>query len=169
VPKSTISMASMASMASCLRAATVGTVLTGVLAGAGAANVPVASAATVACTRPGRPGPGYNATISNRQNGDMVCIGVGEKLLVSLSAPPKISLWWRHIHVSPPGVLTLAPLNMLVATGVTATAYRAARPGTAELSSQRLACVPPPRGTVRCGAPLRWEVTVVVVGRRPSS
>jgi hypothetical protein len=154
---------------SCLRAAMVGTVLVGALAGAGLANVPLASAATVVCARPGGPGPGYNASISNGQNGETVCLRVGEKLLVSLTAPAKVSLWWRHIHVSPPGVLTPARLNMLLARGVTAAAYMAARPGTVDLSSQRLACSPPPRGTIKCGAPLRWEVKVVVVGRRPSS
>jgi hypothetical protein len=107
------------------------------------------------------PGPGDNAWIGNEQNGKKICVRVGEKLLVTLSAPPSSGLDWERIRVSPPGVLTAGPPTLMLARGVTAANFLAAHPGVAHLSSQRMVCSPP-KSQVACGAKVSWKATVVV-------
>jgi hypothetical protein len=156
---------------SIMRTAILRVVLAGVLAGAVAGPVPVAAAApaplavTTTCAPLGAAGPGYNASIGNRQNGQRVCIEVSEKLRVSLSAPSAVLLRWAPIHVSPVGILTATPSNVVTVLGVTATTFVAVREGTAVLTSHRRACLPPPKSSLDCGPALRWKVMVVVVDR----
>ena len=58
----------------------------GVVGIVNAPNVPLTDVVP-SCTVPHHPGPGYNASITNQQDGQRICIGVGEKLLVFLTAP----------------------------------------------------------------------------------
>jgi hypothetical protein len=119
------------------------------------------------CAYQGRPGPGYSLSIGNTTNGKTVCVAVGEKLLVSLSAPSSPGLKWSHIQVAPAGVLstaavTAAPVTAVPSDGVTAALFLAVHRGVVELTSQRHLCPPPANGTASCDAMLSWRATVVV-------
>jgi hypothetical protein len=107
-------------------------------------------------------GPGYNVSIGNAQNGKKVCITVGERLLVFLSVPPPSALKWHTVQVAPLGILTTAPLTLMVSQNVTATNFKAVHTGLAHLSSERMACSPPPKSEVACGAMVSWKATVLV-------
>jgi len=120
--------------------------------------------APASCAPMGRPGPGYNASIGNPQNGKRVCITVGEKLLVLLSAPPTGGSDWQRIEVSPSGILMVTPLRLMLSRNLTATDFMAARQGVVQLSSQRPACSRPPKSQTMCGAVVSWEAIVVVRG-----
>ncbi|HTT92889.1 MAG TPA: hypothetical protein VMF65_25265 [Acidimicrobiales bacterium] len=117
-----------------------------------------------ACVYPHGAGPGYNASIGNQENGKTVCLALGEKLLVSLSAPTAKSPKWSHIQVSPSGVLTTAPLTLMLSPGMTATNFLASHPGAVDLTSQRHVCPPSTNGTVSCDVMVAWRATVVVRG-----
>lgn len=138
------------------------------VAGAGA----TASAGTLplgpssGCTSAHNPGPGYNASIGTAQNGKSVCVGVGEKLLVFLSAPPNTELGWSRIAVTPAGILASAPFTLMVSRNVTAENFLAKRQGTVDLTSERSACAVPRGSQVFCGSVLRWEAKVVVLAER---
>jgi hypothetical protein len=151
-------------------AAGAGVVITGALVagalfltGAPASSAP-GPALPVACTLPHGPGPGYNASIGNQQNGGTICVTVGEKLLVLLSAPPGNGFAWRHIVPSPSGILFPAPLTITVPRGATATDFFAKRQGVVKLASQRAACRAAPTGSLSCGALVSWQVTLIVSG-----
>lgn len=159
-----------------MRAHTVKTIRRGALAGALAAFAtaaglvsgvagasPVVPGRPLSCAALGGSGPGYNAAIGNAQNGKKVCITEGEKLLVFLSVPATDASKWQGIRVSPAGLLTVAPLTLMLPRGVTAQNFRATHLGTAHLSSQRMACSPPPGSQVACGALVAWKATVVVL------
>jgi hypothetical protein len=139
-------------------------------AGTARASPPLAGAVTVnrvtACNSVHDPGPGYNASIGTAQNGETVCITVGEKLLVFLAAPAATTLGWAPIRVAPQGILTAAPLSLMLSRNVTAENFFARRQGLVELSSQRPACNVPPRSQVFCGAVLRWDARVEVLAKR---
>jgi hypothetical protein len=138
------------------------------VAGVSGAGMGVAGAQPVLPVRPGvcsptpGAGPGYNVSIGNAQNGKQVCITVGEKLLVFLSVSPTSALKWHPVQVSPPGVLTIAPLTLMLSKNVTATNFKATHTGLAHLSSERMACSPPPKSQVACGAMVSWRATVLV-------
>jgi hypothetical protein len=135
---------------------------------AGDVGMCVAGAQPVLPVRPGLcsltpgAGPGYNVSIGNAQNGKEVCITVGEKLLVFLSVSPTSALKWHPVQVSPPGVLTIAPLTLMLSRNVTAANFKATHTGLAHLSSERTACSPPPKSEVACGAMVSWRATVLV-------
>ncbi|MGH9106014.1 MAG: hypothetical protein ACRDZX_09285 [Acidimicrobiales bacterium] len=161
----------MPKVTSTTKAALAGVVLTGALASTAFTGIAGAGAITPVhihrrCSVPAKPGPGYNASIGNGQNGAIICLLQGEKLLVRLAAPAGTARRWHHVHVSPPGVLTRAPFTMPVPPNVMAQNFLAARPGTARLSSQRPACAPPRRGEMSCGAIASWSATVLVVRAR---
>ena len=143
-----------------------GAVLGGaVLGGAGmgvAGAQPLVPVRLGACSPTPGAGPGYSVSIGNAQNGKQVCITVGEKLLVFLSVSPTSALKWHPVRVSPPGVLTIAPLTLMVSRNVTATNFEATHTGLAHLSSERMACSPPPKSQVACGAMVSWRATVLV-------
>jgi hypothetical protein len=113
------------------------------------------------CSPTERAGPGYNVSIGNAQNGKEVCITVGERLLVVLSVSPS-AVKWHPVQVSPPGVLTTASLTLMLSQGVTATNFKATHTGLAHLSSERMACSPPPKSQVACGALVVWKAAVLV-------
>lgn len=114
------------------------------------------------CVYPHGAGPGYNASIGNQEDGKTVCLTLGEKLLVSLSAPASKGLSWSRIQVSPPGVLADAPLTLMLPKGVTAANLLAAHPGTVDLTSARHVCPPATNGSATCEAMISWRATVVV-------
>ena len=87
---------------------------------------------------------------------------VGERLLVFLSVSPARSLKWHPVQASPQGVLTIAPLTMMVSQKVTATNFKARNTGVVHLSSERMACSPPAKSEVACGAMVSWKTTVLV-------
>ena len=126
----------------------------------GGASEPSARAAT--CIVPGGPGPGYNASIGTRQNGKTICVTIGEKLLVLLSAPLPNAAPWSSVHPSKAGIVKTAPLTLMLSRGTTATNFEAIRAGTIELSSQRAACSPPASGSGSCNTIVLWRVTLVV-------
>jgi hypothetical protein len=153
------------------RMALVGIALAAALGTSGLENAPTVppTAVTRPCTVPHHPGPGYNASITNQQNGDRVCIGVGEKLLVFLSAPSPKAPPWRPVTAAPPGILRVAPLTLLLTRGVTGTNFLAVRPGVVEVTSERPVCGPPPPGGATCDAIVLWRATVVVQGQFKTS
>ena len=120
-----------------------------------------ADLATPSCIVPHGAGPGYNASIGNAQNGKTVCIAVGEKLLVVLSAGSPNGSPWRAVHVSRPGVLKVAPLTLMLSRGLTATNFQGVRPGTVRLTSERSPCTPTSLA-VHCNVVEMWQATVVV-------
>jgi hypothetical protein len=114
------------------------------------------------CLSPTGRGPGYNASITNKQDGRTVCITVGEKLLVFLTAPSRHAAGWGAVHVSKPGILKIAPLTLMLPRGVTAVNFLAVHTGVVELMSQRPACTPATPIAATCDAIMLWRVTVVV-------
>jgi hypothetical protein len=143
------------------------TVIGAEAASAGQPIVPVQPIAPVQpkfplCVYPSGAGPGYNASIGNQDNGKTVCIRIGEKLLVSLSAPTATGVQWAHVQVSPAGVLTAAPLTLMLSRGMTAANFLAVRNGVVKLSSQRHVCPPAANGGASCDAMLGWRATVIV-------
>ena len=71
------------------RAVAVGAVLAGTFSLATASNASAAEARPIvlACKVPAGAWPGHYGSIGNQQNGETVCVVLGGKLLVSLSAP----------------------------------------------------------------------------------
>jgi hypothetical protein len=119
---------------------------------------------SVGCVVPARAWPGHYGLIGDRQNGDTICLVLGGKLLVSLSAPVGAGAEWQRIVASPAGFLTLAPMPLPLRRGVTAAGFLAQRPGVVKLSSDRRACPSAGAGAGICKALVSWEVTVVVHG-----
>jgi hypothetical protein len=144
--------------------------LASTLAGVGFTSPVRAGAVTInpvtACNPIRGTGPGYHASVGTAQNGETVCLTVGEKLLVFLAAPTTTSLGWTPIRVAPPGVLSAAPLALKLTRNVTAENFVGTREGFVKLSSQRPACNVPRGSQVFCGAVLRWEAKVQVVAKR---
>jgi hypothetical protein len=141
--------------------------VTAALFGGSAGAAPAAASVVTpkpvpACSAVQGPGPGYNASVGTAQDGKTVCITVGEKLVVFLSAPVTTGLAWAPIEVAPKGVLTPAPLTLMLPRNVRAENFLATRPGRVELSSDRPACSVPRGSQVSCGAILLWEVKVAV-------
>ncbi|GEM_PF-3795152 len=128
-----------------------------------AAPAPAASAAH--CTRLPHASTEAGFVLANRQDGQVVCLSVGQRLLVLLRAPVG-AVPWGPVHVSRPGTLRALPLTLMLARGVTGANFQAARAGVAELSSLRPACPPVAPGAARCDLVLAWRATVVV--RAPS-
>ena len=114
------------------------------------------------CLSPTGRGPGYNASVTNKQNGKTFCITVGEKLLVFLTAPSRSEASWGAVHVSKPGILKVAPLTLMLVRGVTAVNFLAVHQGVVELTSERPACTPATPIAAICDAIMLWRVTVVV-------
>ena len=144
--------------------------LTVIIAGAGAMSQPTAAAFTgnpvPACAAVRDPGPGYSGSIGTAQNGETLCITVGEKLLVYLSVPAPTALGWAPITVFPQGVLVPAPLALMLSRNVRAENFLANRRGVVKLTSHRPTCSVPERSQPLCGAVQRWAVTVTVVYSR---
>ena len=145
------------------RSAAIGVATAGLVASAGGGTVFAAQPRPLpGCAAVQGAGPGYNVSIGTRQDGDTVCITVGEKLLVVLAAPSPAASKWRSVHVSPTGILTPAPLTLALARGVTAANFLAAQRGDVALTSRRTACAPASQGPATCGAVVVWRVEVVV-------
>ena len=122
----------------------------------------VPNASTPSCLVPHGSGPGYNASIGNQQNGKSVCITIGERLLVVLSAGAPNAAPWRGIHVSKTTVLQIAPLTLMFSRGTTGMNFKAVHLGTVQLTAQRPACAPVPSGAATCDAIQLWRATVIV-------
>ena len=117
------------------------------------------------CMVPHGAGPGYNASIGNKQNGKTVCVTVGEKLLVILSVGSPNGDPWHPLHLSKQGVLKLAPLTLMLSRGLTPTNFEAARPGVVRLSSERSPCGQKATGVATCDVIEVWQATVIVRSR----
>ena len=148
------------------RAAAVGAVLVGSysLATAGGASTAEARPIVLGCMVPAGAWPGHYGSIGNQQNGEAVCVVLGGKLLVSLSAPAGPGIAWRNIVVSPAGILTPAPMPNPVRPGVTGAGFLAKREGIVRISSYRRGCPATGAATASCDALISWKVTVVVRG-----
>jgi hypothetical protein len=147
------------------RAVAAGAVLAGSLWPSTAGDVAAAETTPVAlpCLVPTPASPGHYGSIGNRQNGQMICLLIGGKLLVSLSAPAASSLAWQRVVVAPSGILAKTPMPGPARAGVTGSAYLATRQGIVKLSSERRVCAPA-SGSATCDAMLAWKVTVIVRG-----
>jgi hypothetical protein len=148
------------------RAAVVGAVLAGGFSLATVSNATAAGPGpiSVGCIVPAGAWLGHYGSIGNQQNGQTICLVLGGKLLVSLSAPAGAGPEWQSVAVSPAGVLTAAPMPVPLRRGVTAAGFLAKRPGTVKLSSDRRACPSAGAGSGSCDALVSWKVTVVVRG-----
>jgi hypothetical protein len=152
-----------------IRVAVLGTLCAAAVALGGASSAsaampiaPVMPNGPAHCTSTGGAGPGYNASIGNRQNGATVCIVVGEKLLVLLSVSPTSGSSWGHVQASPSGILTSAPLTLMLSQGLTGTNFLATSPGVVELTAHRHACSASQSGSASCSSLLSWKSIVVV-------
>lgn len=134
-----------------------------VAGGTAGAAAPSPRIATITCTVPTGPGPGYDASIGLKQNGKTFCLKVGQKLLVFLRAPKPYTSLWHAIHVSPSGILGPAPMTLMLVRGVTASNFRALKPGLVTLSSWRAACPPPKPGAAACMAIEAWRARALVI------
>jgi len=148
------------------RAVAVGALVAGTLslATVGSASAAEARPIVVGCMVPAGAWPGHYGSIGNQQDGETVCVVVGGKLLVTLSAPAGASTAWRNIVVSPAGILTPATMPSSVRPGVTGAGYLAKREGIVRISSYRRACPAAGAGSASCDALVSWKVTVVVRG-----
>ena len=105
-------------------------------------------------------------TLTNADNGRLVCVRRGTAVLVYLRGTQASR--WSVIHASSGVLRPHANGHGLVPLGVTGASFVAARPGTASITSTRMACpTPPPNsgsqsGTVECGAILGFRVSVRV-------
>jgi hypothetical protein len=105
-------------------------------------------------------------TLTNADNGRSVCVRRGTAVLVYLRGTQASR--WSVIHASSSVLRPRANGHGLLALGVTGASFLAARPGTASITSARMACpTPPPNsgsqsGTVECGAILGFRVSVRV-------
>jgi hypothetical protein len=133
--------------------------LTGVAPNSGGATTQ--QSGSPRCLVPDGSGPGFDASIGNLQNGRTVCLQVGERLLVRLTAPSNSSPW-QPIRSSTSNVLRTVPLTILLTRGTIGAAFKAAAPGTVRLESQRQVCSPATSGRPTCDAVQLWEVTLVV-------
>jgi hypothetical protein len=144
-------------------------VLGAIFAGAGSMSPAMAATLTLnpvrACEAVHNPGPGYSGSVGTDQNGETICISVGEKLLVFLSAPSTAPVW-APISLAPHGILVPAPLTLMLSRNVTAENFLANRPGVVKLTSHRPVCSVPQRSQLLCGTVQRWAVTVDVVYSR---
>jgi hypothetical protein len=148
------------------RAVAVGAVLGGSfsLATAGNGSAAEATPIVLGCMVPAGAWPGHYGSIGNQQNGETVCLVVGGKLLVSLSAPAGPGSAWRNIVVSPAGILAPAPMPSPVRPGVTGAGFLAKHEGTVKISSYRRGCATTGTGSASCDALITWKVNVVVRG-----
>ena len=141
----------------------------GLITTPGDATTRIAGKTSPGCIVPHGGGPGYNATINNQQNDKTICITVGERLLVLLTAAPANTVSWGAMHVATKGILKIEPLTIKFVRGTTAGNFDAAHPGTTRLTSQRSVCAPAPSGAPVCDAIELWQVTLVVrATSRPS-
>lgn len=166
-PSSLQARTSLAWTAMAMAAATAVLGLGGPLAPGGVASAsslgaPPTGRSLAPCHAPGSRGPGYDASVGLAQNGKSVCVKVGEKLLVFLRAPNPGANNWGRVMASPTGLLMPAPLTLMLGRGVTGANFKAVRPGTVRLSSQRAACPPAKPGAVACNAIELWRVTVFI-------
>ena len=147
------------------RAVAAGAVLAGSLWPSTASDVAAAETTPIAlpCLVPMPASPGHYASIGNQQNGQTICLVLGEKLVVSLSKPAASSLAWQGVVVAPGGILAKTQVAGPVRAGVTGSVFLARRPGIVKLSSERRVCAPAP-GSASCDAMLAWKVTVIVRG-----
>ena len=141
---------------------------------AGASSLPSASSPPPpppgtrhAGTCPSGPAPRRGViTLTNADNGRSVCVRRGTAVLVYLRGTQASR--WSVIHTSPGVLQPHANGHGLLPLGVTGASFVAARPGTASITSTRMACpTPPPNsgsqsGTVECVAILAFRVSVRV-------
>ncbi|HVA99976.1 MAG TPA: hypothetical protein VNE42_01765 [Acidimicrobiales bacterium] len=121
----------------------------------------VSNTSTPPCIVPHGSGPGYDAAIGNQQNDKSVCITIGERLLVVLSAGATNASKWRAIHVSRSGILHIAPLTLMFSRGTTGTNFKATDVGTVELTAQRPACAPA-LSAITCDTIEIWRASIIV-------
>jgi hypothetical protein len=148
------------------RAVAAGAVLVGTFSLATACNASAAEARPIvlACKVPAGAWPGHYGSIGNQQNGETLCVVLGGKLLVSLSAPVGAGSAWQNVVVSPAGILTPAPVPSPLRSGVTGAGFLARHEGIVKISSYRRACPATGAGSASCDALILWKVTVVVRG-----
>jgi len=100
-----------------------------VLALAGCGRLPVPGV-------PSPPGPAqhFDVVATERDSGGQLNLRAGQTLELVLAAPKGFQPW-QGVQVRPPGVLVPIPDTATAERGVTLAAFRAAGPGSAEISA----------------------------------
>ena len=141
----------------------------GVIAACGSqsATAPAANRGTAApsgtagrCTVSATPAASSAATltISNADNGAVLCVRVGDHVAVFLSGT--LARKWAPIHSDSRALTPEANGRLALRVGWTGASFTAAHPGSARITSTRSACKPGAPGD--CGTSLVFRVTVVV-------
>jgi hypothetical protein len=97
-------------------------------------------------------------TLTNADNGRGFCVHPGQRVTVVLTGA--MGRPWAGIRSDSAALVVLRRDQVPLPTGTTRTVFLAAQPGTAHLTSDRMAC---PSGPVHCDALLGFHVTVVVL------
>jgi hypothetical protein len=121
-----------------------------------------AAAPRCATPAPSPARPGATLTISNADNGEVLCLKAGGHLMVFLGGT--LARKWMPIHSSSTVLIPAPNGGLALKVGVTGAFFAAAHAGTARISSTRSGCKP---ATSRCGTPMVFHVTVVVSPRSP--
>lgn len=138
--------------------------LAGVMAGCGQQPAPgqpsAHQAAASPCVSPTSPAASA-LTIDNADNGGVVCLSVGDHVLVYLQAVH--GRRWAAIRSSSTALIPQANGRLALKMGLTGAFFKAARVGTARIISALPDCGP---GAPRhCGTAMVFHVTVVVSRR----
>ena len=97
-------------------------------------------------------------TLSNADNGAVVCVRVGDHVAVFLSGT--LARKWAPIHSDSRVLTREANGRLALRAGWTGAFFTAAHPGSARITSMRSACKPGASGD--CGTSMVFHVTVVV-------
>jgi hypothetical protein len=101
-------------------------------------------------------------TLSNADNGAVLCVRVGDHVAVFLSGT--LARKWAPIHSDSRALTREANGRLALRVGWTGAFFTAAHPGSARITSTRSACKPAASGD--CDISMVFHVTVVVSQRR---
>lgn len=97
-------------------------------------------------------------TLSNADNGAVLCVRVGDHVAVLLSGT--LARKWAPIHSDSRALTPEANGRLALRVGWTGAFFTAAHPGSARITSTKSACKPGTSGD--CGTSMVFRVTVVV-------
>lgn len=93
------------------------------------------------CTATPRAAAGQLVTVSNRDNGKVLCVSKGTTVAVYLQGTP--ARRWGPIHTSSPSSPALTPVasgRLMLKVGETGAFFKAVRPGVARVTSSLPSC-----------------------------
>jgi len=104
-------------------------------------------------------------TLTSADNGRTVCVRRAGRVEVALAVDPAQApvpeQWWDPVSLDGTA-LTVLPNTRMPQRGTTLAHFRATSRGTANLSSSRHPCPPPPPDGASCMAMESWSATVIV-------